>query len=104
VNWLWEQCPPERRDNKIFVPPLRTKFKSSTGVDNLYQKPVPLMEELLLRYTGKGGVVADWTAGLGSTAVACAINPELSSRAGTNIHCHDVYIELILNTHNRLPF
>ena len=83
VNWLWANCPAERRDNKIFVPPLRTKFKSSSGVENLYEKPVPLVQELLLRYSQPGAVVADWTARLGATAVACATMDELTDRAGT---------------------
>jgi hypothetical protein len=82
VSWLWTQCPANRRDNKIFVPPLQTRFKSSAGISNPHQKPVPLMEELILRYCKSGGVIADWTAGVGSTAVACAIMPELNDRAG----------------------
>jgi DNA modification methylase len=55
----------------------------SAGAEaNPYQKPLPLIEELIRRFAKPEGVVADWTAGCGTTAVVCAITPDLNDRSG----------------------
>lgn len=94
ANWLWKLCPPNKRDNKIFVPPLKTKFMADNKDANPYQKPTALMEEIIRRFAKEGGVVVDWTAGCGTTAVACAIEPDLHDRAGATALPQVVFLNL----------
>ena len=47
------------------------KFKTETGLHPT-QKPVSLMENLILTYTNEGDVVFDGYSGSGTTAIACA--------------------------------
>lgn len=51
------------------------------------QKPVSLLEYLILTYTDKGGTVLDCTMGSGSTMVACAN----TGRSGIGIELTDEY-------------
>ena len=47
------------------------KFKSQNGEYHPTQKPVDLLEYLIKTYTNEGDTVLDFTAGSGSTGVAC---------------------------------
>ena len=69
---MWEDCPPYCREDKIFCPPNAKPFVFG-NVSNPYQKPLPLYFELLHRFTNDSDVVAEFTAGSGTLAVACTV-------------------------------
>lgn len=81
-NWIWEACPPSKRENKIFCPPISQPVKTPSGVYNPYQKPIPLYWELMSRFSQQGDLVIEFTGGSGTLVAACC-EPEFINRSGT---------------------
>lgn len=70
------------------------------GISNPYQKPLPLLWELLYRFTIPTDTVAEVTAGSGSLAVACITRQYFNNLTGMIIEmrmvvlclCHSSYV------------
>jgi len=68
-------------------------FKADTSKKHPTQKPVALMEYLIKTYTNENELVLDFTAGSGSTLVAC----QNTNRRGIGIELDEGYFEIAKN-------
>lgn len=82
---------PHSYDTCYFCPPMagtaKAKMhKDGNEVHNPYQKPQVLYAHLVRRFSTENGVVAEFTAGSGTLAAACASFPDLRGRTGESMH------------------
>ena len=85
----------EYKDNGTRYPTQLLKFKRDILTSNLHptQKPVALLEYLVKTYTQEGETVLDFTAGSGSTAIAC-LN---TNRKFVGIELDKQYFDIAVN-------
>ena len=84
---------PDYVQTKTGYPKSILEFGSDTAKCHPTQKPVALMEYLIKTYTNKGETVLDFTAGSGSTGVAC-VN---TGRKFIGIELDDKYFDVAKN-------
>ena len=83
-NWVWEVCPGRKRTNLFRCPPVASKCKNVAGTENPYQKPIPLVWDWIHRFTTRGDLIVDLTAGSGTVAAAAAVGTKkFPGRSGT---------------------